>query len=462
MSLLVHKETGILHPETPTLLEEVAKRVEKSGIDAWYDLKVEDLLQKDADDYEKTLDTLDVWFDSGVSHHCVLEKREELSFPANLYLEGSDQHRGWFQSSLLTSVAMKEAAPYVQVLTHGFVVDAQGRKMSKSLGNVIAPEKVINALGADILRLWVAATDYRAEMVISDDILKQTSDIYRRIRNTARFLLANLNGFDKEKDLVPFSQMLALDRFILDRTSRIQTEILQAFEDYQFHVIYQKIHHFCAIDLGSFYLDVIKDRQYTGKREGIPRRSAQTALYYIVECLVRWIAPVLSFTAEEIWQNLPGLREQSVFLSEWYTALPISKAEDMDNVYWQQILAIRDEVNKLLEEARVQGILGSGLEAELDLYCDEKLYTLLWELKDELRFVLITSRADVHRDKKRPENAKKTAISGLWISLAASSYPKCERCWHRRADVNQDAEYPNVCARCVENMTGNGEIRLYA
>ncbi len=472
MSVFVHRETGDLHPNTPFLMEEVAKWMEKTGLDAWYEVSIEELLGSDAKDYEKAPHTLDVWFDSGVSHDCVLDKHEALRFPADLYLEGSDQHRGWFLSSLTTAIAIKNKAPYKQVLTHGFVVDKDGRKMSKSLGNVVAPDKVISALGADVLRLWVSATDYRSEIVVSDEILKQTSDIYRRIRNTARFLLANLNGFDPEKHLVPADKMLALDRFIVERASNIQTEIIDAYEKYQFHLIYQAIHHYCAVDLGGFYLDVIKDRQYTGKTDGLPRRSAQTALYYIAESLVRWMAPILSFTAEEIWQNLPGKREESVFLSEWYTG--VSKffeqrvsadepmAKELTDQDWGTIRHIRDEVNKVLEEARAEGIIGSSLEAEVDLYVDSLTYELLEFLKDECRFVFITSRAGIHPESERPATAKRTLIEGLWIVVFASVHPKCERCWHRRPEVNANTEYPGICERCIDNMIGEGEVREYA
>ncbi len=468
MSIFVHRETGDLHPNTIELIEEVAKRMEQTGLDAWYDLNIEEVLGEDAKDYEKASHTLDVWFDSGVYHDCVLDKHEALRFPADLYLEGSDQHRGWFLSSLTTAIAIKNKAPYKQVLTHGFTVDKDGRKMSKSLGNVVAPEKVVNALGADVLRLWVAATDYRSEIVVSDDILKQTSDIYRRIRNTARFLLANLNGFDPEKHKVSPSDMLALDRYIVARAAKLQAEIIAAYENYQFHLIYQAIHNYCAVDLGGFYLDVIKDRQYTGKTDGLPRRSAQTAMFHIIEALVRWMAPILSFTAEEIWQNMPGKRSESVFLSSWHSDLSLfvkkdaAKSETMDDAFWASILAIRDEVNKALEEARAQGVIGSGLEAEVDLYADPKNHAILSMLKDECRFVLITSRADVHPETERPLIAKATAVAGLWVVVAASIHPKCERCWHRRPEINEYPEYPGICSRCIDNMAGDGEIRAFA
>lgn len=462
LALFVHKETGELHPDTPRLMEEVAKRVEKEGVDAWYDLDAGRLLGKDAEHYEKVLDIIDVWFDSGIAHYAVLEKRKALAFPADLYLEGSDQHRGWFHSSLLTSVAMQGCAPYKQVLTHGFVVDAQGRKMSKSLGNVIAPDKVIKTLGADILRLWVSATDYRAEMGVSDEILRRTTDIYRRIRNTARFLLANLSGFDPKIDLVPIEHLLELDKWILGRAFMLQQEIIQAYEDYQFHSVYQKVHQFCAIDLGSFYLDVIKDRQYTGKKEGKPRRSAQTALYYIAEMLVRWIAPILSFTAEEFWKYLPGEREKSVFFSEWYEGLKVAPQGKLDDAFWQEILVVREAVNKALEESRASGAIGSGLEAEVSLYCDKEKETLLKKLDDELRFALITSKAEVFPESERPSDAVATSIPGLMLKVVASTSPKCVRCWHRRADVNQNKDYPEICGRCVENIAGSGEGRHFA
>lgn len=465
LSLLVHRETGDLHPNTANLMEEVAKVVEKGGIDAWYDLKLETLLPlEEAKQYEKVPDILDVWYDAGVSHACVLEKNAELQFPADLYLEGSDQHRGWFQSSLLTAIAIKNQAPYKQVLTHGFTVDAEGRKMSKSLGNVVAPNKVISTLGADILRLWVASTDYRAEMAVSDGILKQTSDIYRRIRNTARFLLANLNGFDPGMHLVPASHMLALDSHIVERARHIQEDLIKAYHEYQFHLVYQMIHHYCAVDLGSFYLDIIKDRQYTGKKEGVPRRSAQTALYYIAECLVRWMAPILSFTAEEIWKHLPGNRAESVFLSEWYVALPnfSENPHIIDAKIWEKMSVLRGAVNKALEEARMRGEIGSGLEAEIDLYCDVLTLEHLSKLKDELRFVFITSRADIHAEAKRPTTAIETAVAGVWIVVTPSPHTKCERCWHRREDVNTDPHYPGICTRCVENIASTGEVRQYA
>jgi isoleucyl-tRNA synthetase len=464
LSLIIHKETAELHPRTVELMEQVANLVEVSGVQAWFDLDLKDLLPADeAEQYQKVPDMLDVWFDSGVVHACVADQRPELHSPADLYLEGSDQHRGWFQSSLLSSIAMKQEAPYKQVLTHGFTVDADGKKMSKSLGNVVAPEKVIQALGADVLRLWVAATDYRAELRVSDEILKRTSDAYRRIRNTARFLLANLHGFNPEVDMVAPDQMLQLDRWIVEQAQQLQTVVLSAYESYDFMVIYQRVHNFCSDELGSFYLDVIKDRQYTCKTDGIPRRSAQTALYYIAEALVRWIAPILSFTADEIWQYLPGKRAESVFLSDWYTGFPVfSAASVMDDLYWRNILMVRNQVNKSLEAARNSGLIGSSLEAEVTLFCDPELFKVLSQLKDELRFVLITSQAQILPLAQAGSDLITTDLPGLMLKITKSEHAKCQRCWHRCVDVNENPAYPNICQRCVSNLTTLGETRSYA
>ncbi len=462
--LFIHKQTGELHPDTVQLIEQVAQRVEQGGIDAWFELLPEVLLGEQATDYEKVSDTLDVWFDSGTTHFSVLQSRTELQFPADLYLEGSDQHRGWFQSSLLASVAMHHRAPYKGLLTHGFTVDAQGRKMSKSLGNVIAPQEVVNKLGADVLRLWVAATDYRGEMTVSDEILTRMADSYRRIRNTARFLLANLNGFDPQQHLVPSQQMLPLDRWAVDLAYRLQQDIKAAYDDYLFHIIYQKVHNFCSVDLGTFYLDIIKDRQYTTARDSLARRSAQTALYHILEALVRWIAPILSFTAEEIWQQMVGQREKSVFLTCWYENLFTLSADDpFSALFWQRIMAVRDAVSKELEKLRVAGHIGSSLDAEVDLYCDGDLFNALNRLEDELRFVLITSYARVHPRSAQPEVVSHAQVNGqeLAIVVAASLHPKCIRCWHHRADVGTHPHHPEICGRCVENL-GDGEQRRFA
>ena len=465
ITLFAHKKTGELHPNTPALMEQVAQRIERSGIDAWFELDPAELLGADAAEYDKVPDTLDVWFDSGTTHASVLERRPELHFPAELYLEGSDQHRGWFQSSLLASVAMRGAAPYKGLLTHGFTVDAQGRKMSKSLGNVVAPQKVVNALGADVLRLWAAATDYRGEMNVSDEILKRMADSYRRMRNTARFLLANLNGFDPIHHRLPPERMLALDRWAVDRTHRLQDEILEAYDQYLFHLIYQKIHNFCSVDMGSLYLDIIKDRQYTTQRDSIARRSAQTALYHIVEAMARWLAPILSFTAEEIWRNLPGERGPSVFLTTWYDGLfAVDDTEPLNAVYWDRLIAVRELVGKKLERLRIEGGIGSGLDAEVDLYCDGELAADLRRIEDELRFFLITSQARVRPLAEAPGDAEPASLDGrpLVIQVVPSREDKCVRCWHHRADVGHDPEHPQLCGRCVDNVAGGGELRRYA
>ena len=438
ITLFVHKTTGELHPNTLELIETIAQRVEKDGIDAWLDFEI--------DDYNKITDTLDVWFDSGVTHSTVLD-----SIPADLYLEGSDQHRGWFQSSLLTSVAMNDGAPpYKAVLTHGFTVDAKGRKMSKSLGNVMAPQKVMKNLGADIIRLWVSATDYTGEMTVSDEILKRIADAYRRLRNTSRFLLANLHDFNPATDCIEPENMLAFDRWAMDRAWQLQQEIITAYDNYQFHQVYQKLHHFCAVDMGSLYLDVIKDRQYTCQTDSLARRSAQTALYHIVEALVRWLAPILSFTAEDIWQHIPGERGESILLETWYEGLVASKEE---TTQWNSVFTIREAVSKELETLRNAGTIGSSLDAEVEIYCNETLYKQLSFLGDELRFMLITSSAQIHLS---------TDTEDFELKIKASEHTKCVRCWHHREDVGTNTDHPELCGRCVENVIGEGEQRHYA
>ncbi|MET0379804.1 MAG: isoleucine--tRNA ligase [Spongiibacteraceae bacterium] len=467
IALFVHKQTAELHPDTPALIEKVAQLVTEKGIEGWFELDAKELLGADATNYDKVSDTLDVWFDSGVTHYAVLEQRDELQYPADLYLEGSDQHRGWFQSSLLTAVAMNANAPYKAVLTHGFTVDTHGRKMSKSLGNVIAPQQVMKTLGADILRLWVAATDYRNEMTVSDEIFKRTGDSYRRIRNTARFLLANMSGFDPSQHAVAFDDMLALDRWIVAAAAKLQDEVIAAYDAYQFHLVYQKVHNFCVIELGGFYLDVIKDRQYTTQRDGLPRRSAQTALYHIAEALVRWIAPILSFTADELWSYLPskggaGERTAPIFASEWSTGLRgLGAGEKFDDGFWQQVMAVKAAVNKVIEGQRKDGLIGGALEAEVTLYCDAGLQTQLDQLGDELRFALITSYAAI-KPAGEAAGAIETDVSGLFVSVQKSAHTKCVRCWHHREDVGAHAQHPELCGRCVDNVDGAGEKRLFA
>jgi isoleucyl-tRNA synthetase len=463
ITFFIHKETGELHPRTVELIEQVAKRIEEKGIEAWFELKKEELLGIEAADYEKMTDTLDVWFDSGVTHACVLDKREQLRFPADLYLEGSDQHRGWFQSSLLASTAMNDVAPYKAVLTHGFTVDKNGEKMSKSKGNVIPPQSVMKNLGADVLRLWIASTDYRSEMRVSDEILERTSDGYRRLRNTARFLLSSLDDFDPAKDLVATPNLLALDRWLMDRAYLLQEEVKAAYETYQFQHIYQKVHHFCVLDLGGFYLDIIKDRQYTAKADSLARRSAQTTMYHVIEALTRWLAPIISYTADEIWQFIPGQRSESVFLETWYEGLvKLDHNAVMNREFWQTIMSVRAAVSKELEKSRAKGDMGSSLNAEIELYCNPELFDTLNQLSGELHFIFITSNALVIADQFAPDDAIQTEFEGVKLKVIVSEHKKCVRCWHQRYDVGEHAAHPELCGRCEENVVGNGERRFYA
>ena len=464
IALFVHKVTGDLHPDTQSLIESVAKKVELEGIDAWFDLDPKELLGDESDQYQKITDTLDVWFDSGVTHAAVLEEHPELHVPADLYLEGSDQHRGWFQSSLLTSVAARGKAPYKTVLTHGFTVDGDGKKMSKSLGNVMSPQSVVNKLGADILRLYVASTDYTSEMTVSDVILNRTADSYRRIRNTLRFLLANINGFDPKTDMLKPEELLPLDSWMVDQAHKLQEEIRHNYDEYQTMNIYQKLHHFCVNELGGFYLDVIKDRQYTTQENSAARRSAQTALYHVAEAMLRWIAPILSFTAEEAWDQMPapvnGEREESVLLSLWYEGLFASNNQEFDDAFWRRIMTVKTEVNKLLEKARNEKTVGASLSADVILSVDGKLANDLASLGDELRFVTITSSAKVVAfDESLGEQ---TDLEGLRVSITASEEEKCDRCWHHSEDVGKHKDHESLCGRCVENVDGAGEKRAFA
>lgn len=465
MALFVHKETQELHPRTTELIEAVAKHVEKKGIQAWWDLDAREILGADADHYEKVPDTLDVWFDSGSTSYTVVDSRPEFAgHAADMYLEGSDQHRGWFMSSLMISVAMKGKAPYRQVLTHGFTVDGQGRKMSKSIGNTVSPQEVMNKLGADILRLWVASTDYTGEMAVSDEILKRAADSYRRIRNTARFLLANLNGFDPAKDKVQPEEMVVLDRWAVSCAEAAQRDIVQAYESYDFHEVVQRLMRFCSVEMGSFYLDIIKDRQYTAKADSIARRSCQTALFHIAEALVRWMAPILSFTADEIWHYLPGQREKYVFTGEWYDGLfSLPADEEMNDSFWDVLLQVRGEVNKVIEQARADKRVGSSLEAAVTLYADAELAAKLNALGDELRFVLLTSGATVADYASAPADAwHSELLQGLQVVLNKADGEKCPRCWHYTRDIGKVAEHAEICGRCVSNVAGNGEQRKFA
>ncbi|KJJ99577.1 MULTISPECIES: isoleucine--tRNA ligase [Pseudomonas] len=463
----LNKQTGELHPRTVELMEEVAKRVEKEGIEAWFKMDAAELLGDEAGQYDKIADTLDVWFDSGTTHWHVLRGSHSIGHEtgprADLYLEGSDQHRGWFHSSLLTGCAIDNHAPYRELLTHGFTVDENGRKMSKSLGNTIEPQKVNDTLGADILRLWVSATDYSGEMAVSEQILQRSADAYRRIRNTARFLLSNLSGFDPARDLLPAEDMLALDRWAVDRTLLLQRELEEHYGEYRFWNVYSKIHNFCVQELGGFYLDIIKDRQYTTGANSVARRSCQTALYHISEALVRWIAPILAFTADELWQYLPGERNESVMLNTWYQGLTeLPEGFELGRAYWDRVMAAKTAVNKELENQRSAKAIGGNLQAEVTLFADDALSADLNKLGDELRFVLITSAASVAPFVQAPADAVETEVPGLKLKVVKSGHAKCGRCWHFRADVGANPEHPEICARCADNISGKGEVRHYA
>ena len=463
ITLFMHRDTGALHPDTQELFEQVARKIEQNGIDAWHELDAEELLGADAEHYRKVTDTLDVWFDSGVTHFSVLSRRGHLRYPADLYLEGSDQHRGWFQSSLKTAIAMHGSAPYREVLTHGFFVDAEGRKMSKSLGNTVAPDKIFRKYGADILRLWVAATDYRGEMAVSDEIFGQVADTYRRIRNTARFMLANLNGFNPGSDLVAPAEMIALDHWIVRRTGQLLARVIEQYHEYNFLAIYQQIHHFCVVELGGFYLDIIKDRQYTTPTHGLARRSTQTAMFHILKMLSPMLAPILSFTADEIWENTPGERAESVLLTDMRAAGPGFDEEGrFGDAFWDRIMAVKSALNRELEAKRADKTLGSSLSAEVDMYAGGELLSQLRELGDELRFALIVSRADAHPIGKAGADSVATDTADLRISVSASPHAKCERCWHHRPDTGAAEKHPALCARCIGNIEGEGERRLFA
>ncbi len=453
IALFVHRETGDIHPRSVELMRQVAERVEEAGVDAWYSLDAAELLGSDAKDYDRITDILDVWFDSGVTHEGVLLERG-LGKPADLYLEGSDQHRGWFQSSLLTGVAIDNAAPYRQCLTHGFTVDEHGRKMSKSLGNGIEPQEIMKTLGADILRLWIASADYSNEMSLSKEILKRNADAYRRIRNTARFLLGNLHGFDPARDLLAPDDMVALDRWIVHRAWQVQEEIAAAYANYDFAAVVQALMNFCSVDLGSLYLDVTKDRLYTMRKDSRGRRSAQSAMYRIAEGFVRWIAPVLSFTADEMWAYLPGGHPGNVLFTTWYDGLaPLPDDAALSAKDFEGLLELREQVTRALEPMRAAGQIGAALEAEIELRCSVADQNWLSPLADELRFLLISGDVKVV-----PDTEAKGVIG---VFAQPTTKPKCVRCWHHREDVGAHAAHPLLCGRCVANVDGPGEERKW-
>jgi len=461
MAFFVHKETGELHPRTPELMEQVAQRIEQHGIEAWQNLDPRELLGEEADQYEKNRDTLDVWFDSGTTHATVLGGKDHithgshadiLQWPADLYLEGSDQHRGWFHSSLLTGCMLYGRPPYKALLTHGFVVDGNGRKMSKSLGNTVVPQKIADSLGAEIMRLWAASTDYSGELSISDEILKRVVEGYRRIRNTLKFLLGNLADFDPAQNAVPLDQLLEIDRYALQMTARMQAEILDNYQRYEFHPVVARLQIFCSEDLGAFYLDILKDRLYTTARDGLPRRSAQTALYHPTQALLKLMAPILSFTAEEAWKDLhQGRVASGTIFTELFHDLPEQRDHEALEAKWQRLRAIRAEVMRRIEDVRSTGAVGSSLAAEVDIHAGGQDLEWLQSLGQDLRFMLIVSRADVHADEGE-----------LRIEVSPTEQAKCERCWHHRPDVGRSHEHPTLCGRCEDNLFGDGEVRHHA
>jgi isoleucyl-tRNA synthetase len=464
MAFFVHKETGALHPDTPALLEKVAKLVEEQGIEAWQNLDPAELLDaQDRLNYEKNRDTLDVWFDSGSTHSTVIggpnnqdngSHGSQLAWPADLYLEGSDQHRGWFHSSLLTGCMLYGHAPYKGLLTHGFVVDGQGRKMSKSVGNVVAPQSVSDSLGAEILRLWVASTDYAGELSISDEILKRVVESYRRIRNTLRFLLANISDFNEASDVIEPDALLEIDRYALEMTRAVQADVLASFAKYEFHPAMARLQTFCSEDLGAFYLDILKDRLYTSAPKSHARRSAQTALLHITQSLLRMLAPVLSFTAEEVWEvlaqstlsNLTGPARITIFSQQYYEIPAVGNAPEL-SMRWTRLREIRAEVLKELEGLRSAGKIGASLQAEVDLTASGEDLLALQSLGEQLKFILIVSRADVH-----------AGAGSLQITVAPSEKQKCARCWHYTDDIGHDPHHPEICGRCVTSLAEAGSV----
>ncbi len=448
--IFIHKDTDIPHPDTLKFFEIVAQKIEKEGIDAWFNIDAQSILGDDVENYIKINDTLDVWFDSGTTHQSVLEARDDLTSPADLYLEGSDQHRGWFQSSLLTSCAMNGKAPYKSLLTHGFVVDGRGYKMSKSKGNVIAPQKIIDQFGADILRLWVATTDYSGELNISNEIIKRVSESYRRIRNTLRFLSANLEDFDSKKMLISPKDMLSIDRYGLYLIGELQTNIIKDYDAFDFYLAMQKFLSFCSEDMGGFYLDILKDRLYTTAENSHGRRSAQTALFHITQSLIRLMAPVLSFTAEELWNVVNKNNKSTIFVENWYE-FPSHALSEKEFLGWQHVINVRNLANKKIEALREEGAVGSSLQAELKISAPLDIYKSLSFFDNELKYIFITSNSTLEESKK-----------DLEIEVSASKNNKCERCWHYVEDIGNNSEHPTICERCISNLFEEGEKRKHA
>lgn len=448
ITIFIHKETDKPHPNTADFFEKAADLIQEQGIDGWFDLNLQDWLGDEAKNYRKITDTLDVWFDSGTTHHSVLKQRDNLNFPADLYLEGSDQHRGWFQSSLLTSSAINGHAPYKALLTHGFVVDGQGKKMSKSKGNVVSPQKIMDQYGADILRLWVAMTDYSGELNISDEIIKRSADGYRRLRNTLRFLCANISDFNPSSMMVQPDDLLPLDQYAITKTIQLQDKVVSLYETYDFHHLSKNLVAFCSEDLGGFYLDIIKDRLYTMGEDSFQRRSAQTALYHITQSLMRMIAPILSFTADELWQTING--KTNIFKESWYKFPKFSFGDDKQ-LFWKTIEDLRPVANKEIEKHREQGVVGSSLECQINLHCKKDIYEILLPYEEELHFIFIVSSFTLSCSN---EDVK--------VVVEKLTYKKCERCWHYHPSVGSNKEHDSICSRCQTNLFADGELRRYA
>ena len=459
ITLLINKKTGEPHSNSSIIFTRICKLVEEHGIEKWFDIDIEDLIDN-PEDYEKVQDTLDVWFDSGSSHAAVLEKTANLKFPADLYLEGSDQHRGWFQSSLLTSIAVSNSIPYKSAMTHGFTVDGRGNKMSKSKGNVISPQKIIDRLGSDILRLWVASTDSSTEMTVSDEILNRTSDKYRKIRNTIRFLLSNLADYDQKQFSIK-NISIELDKWVVIKAINLQKDIKKHYKEFNFHILTQLIHSFCVNELGSFYLDVIKDRQYTCKKDSLERQSAQHSMFIVLKMLLTWIAPICPHTAEEAWAHTPKSTNKSVFFNRW---IDLEKDEfsntkiNLEN--WNNIIEIKKLVSKELENLREKDIIGSSLDADVNIYCSDKLFNLMSEFDKELKFLFITSSANLLKfDRSKKEDYQEIFNEKIKIEIINSKNKKCERCWHKSESVGLNGEHPTICNRCISNIHGDGENR---
>ncbi|PKZ69408.1 isoleucine--tRNA ligase [Moraxella osloensis] len=468
IAFFIHKDTGNLHPNTAELMEKVAQVIEQGGVEAWFDAAAEDFIGDDAKAYQKSTDTLDVWFDSGSTNFTVLANRPDLANPADLYLEGSDQHRGWFQSSLLVSEAIYGRPPYKQVLTHGFTVDAKGYKLSKSKGNTkgFEPQELANKYGIDIVRLWVGSSDYRYEMAVSTEGFARTTDMYRRIRNTIRFLLANTDDFDPATDMVDASKLVSLDKYIVKRAEAVQADIRQSYTNMDFHQVCQAVVGFCSQDLGGFYLDIIKDRQYTTKANGEARRSAQTSIYHIAHALLRWIAPILSFTAQEAWEILKGPHTSNgdgyIFTEEWYEFPPVV-LDDVSESDWQAILNVKETVNKAYEIARTDKVINANLSANVTVYAPDTIMASLNRLGDELKFVFISSQASVKPFAEKPSDVTYSdEDSQVAVVVKPATGEKCIRCWHIREDIGINPAHPEICGRCAENVEGQGEVRHYA